>query len=212
MNIFYLDRDPKTCAEMHLDKHVVKMILEYAQLLSTAHRVLDGKVYTAKTAAGRNIDRYLLEDSPLESLLFKASHIKHPSAIWCRANVQNYMWLAELLEWTCVEYTHRYGKVHSVEQSGLMQALKNNFPKNLPIGPFTDPPPAMPDDCKVSGNSLASYHKYYLEKKRPFAKWTNRPMPDWFSNALNSFNEACYILSDTKRNRIVSMSTLLMNP
>ena len=180
MNIFYLDRDPKTCAEMHLDKHVVKMILEYAQLLSTAHRVLDGKVYTAKTAAGRNIDRYLLEDSSLESLLFKASHIKHPSAIWCRANVQNYMWLAELLEWTCVEYTHRYGKVHSVEQSGLMQTLKNNFPRNLPIGPFTEPTPAMPDDCKIMNDSLASYHKYYNEKKTHFARWTKRPAPEWY--------------------------------
>ena len=42
MNIFYLDREPKTCAEMHCDKHVVKMIIEYAQLLSTAHRLLDG--------------------------------------------------------------------------------------------------------------------------------------------------------------------------
>ena len=42
MNIFYLHNDPKICAEMHNDKHCIKMILEYAQLLSTAHRVLDG--------------------------------------------------------------------------------------------------------------------------------------------------------------------------
>jgi hypothetical protein len=210
MNIFYLDENPQTCAQMHLDKHVVKMILEYAQLLSTAHRLLDGELYVEKSKSGRNIDRYALPDPELEKLLFKASHVKHPSAIWCRANVQNYMWLAELLEWTCVEYTHRYGKVHSVERSGLMQALKNNFPRNLPIGPLTAPPPAMPDDCKIAGDSLRSYHKYYLEKKRPFAKWTNRQMPDWFSKALNKFNESCYILSDQKRNRIVSMSTLLM--
>jgi hypothetical protein len=210
MNIFYLHDDPKTCAEMHLDKHVVKMILEYAQLLSTAHRVLDGEVYEEKTKAGRSIKRYALPDDKLEKLLFKASHIKHPSAIWCRANVQNYMWLAELLECLCVEYTHRYGKIHSVQASGLMQELKNNFPYYLPIGPFTEPPPAMPEDCKIPGNSIASYHKYYVEKKRPFAKWTNRPMPDWFADALNSFNEACYILNDIKRARVISMSTLLM--
>ena len=42
MNIFYLDKEVVPCAQMHLDKHCVKMILEYAQLLSTAHRVLDG--------------------------------------------------------------------------------------------------------------------------------------------------------------------------
>ncbi len=210
MNIFYLNEDPRTCAEMHLDKHVVKMILEYAQLLSTAHRVLDGKLYEGKTVSGRSVKRYALPDPKLEQLLFKASHISHPSAIWCRKNVQNYMWLAELLEWTCVEYTHRYGKAHSVYLSGLMQELKNNFPKNLPIGPFTEPTPAMPDDCKIPGNSIASYQKYYVEKKRPFARWTNRPMPDWFANALNSFNEACYIVNDVKRDRVISMSTLLM--
>ena len=46
MNIFYLSDDPQICAEQHCDKHVVKMCIEYAQLLSTAHRVLDGEEYT----------------------------------------------------------------------------------------------------------------------------------------------------------------------
>ena len=48
MNIFYLDRDPKIAAEMHCDKHVVKMILESAQMMRTAHRVLDGDTYADK--------------------------------------------------------------------------------------------------------------------------------------------------------------------
>ena len=55
MNIFYLHKDPKVCAEQHLDKHVVKMLIEYAQLMSTAHRMLDGVMYQGKTKAGRNI-------------------------------------------------------------------------------------------------------------------------------------------------------------
>ena len=53
MNIFYLDKDTKTCAEMHVDKHVVKMIVEYAQLLSTAHRMLDGVKTEARSKTGR---------------------------------------------------------------------------------------------------------------------------------------------------------------
>ena len=61
MNIFYLHKDPKVCAEQHLDKHVVKMLIEYAQLMSTAHRMLDGVMYQGKTKAGRNIKRYRLE-------------------------------------------------------------------------------------------------------------------------------------------------------
>ena len=63
MNIFYLHEDPKTCAEQHLDKHVVKMLIEYAQLMSTAHRMLDGVMYQGKTKAGRNIKRYRLQNT-----------------------------------------------------------------------------------------------------------------------------------------------------
>lgn len=180
MNIFYLNKNPQLCAEQHVDKHVVKMILEYAQLLSTAHRILDGKEYLDKTANGRNIKRWKLDNSQLETILFKASHVNHPSGIWCRKNSSNYMWLAELLEWTCAEYTHRYGKVHSVERSGLMQTLKNHFPNNISDGMFTEPTPAMPDECKVTGDSIQSYHNYYVMKKNGFAKWTKRDVPEWY--------------------------------
>ena len=62
MNIFYLDRDVRKCAQMHLDKHVVKMIIEYAQLMSTAHRYCDGEEYIDKTANGRKIKRWRLND------------------------------------------------------------------------------------------------------------------------------------------------------
>ena len=56
MNIFYLDNDPIKSAELHCDKHVVKMIIEYAQLMSTAHRVLDGELYEDRTANNRRIN------------------------------------------------------------------------------------------------------------------------------------------------------------
>ena len=45
MNIFYLHKKPEISAQLHCDKHVVKMIIEYAQMLSTAHRMLDGRPY-----------------------------------------------------------------------------------------------------------------------------------------------------------------------
>ena len=87
MNIFYLDKDPKKCAEMHCDKHVVKMILEYAQLLSTAHRVLDGNEWADHVG------------------LYKATHKNHPSAIWARESAGNYFWLNKLFQELCKEYT-----------------------------------------------------------------------------------------------------------
>jgi hypothetical protein len=180
MNIFYLHNDQQTCAEYHVDKHCVKMILEYAQLLSTAHRVLDGNVTVGLSDSGRKRTTYVL-DSPLNGILYSATHVNHPSAIWCRLNVQNYMWLAEMLEVLCGEYTYRYGKVHKVERDGLMQLLKNQFPKNLPIGPFTEPTPAMPDHYRVPGDSIQSYKNYYLGDKQRMFKWKNRPTPDFIT-------------------------------
>jgi hypothetical protein len=179
MNIFYLDKNPIRCAEMHVDKHCVKMILEYAQLLSTAHRVLDGVLTTGLSQSGRKQQRYVLNDQR-QQMLYSATHINHPSAIWVRKSDQNYMWLAELLEMLCGEYTYRYGKVHKVERDGLMQFLKNNFPNNIPWDKFTEPTPAMPDDCKVLGDSLASYHKYYINNKSHLANWKNRSKPNWY--------------------------------
>ena len=83
MNIFYLSHNTQECAEMHVDKHVVKMILEYSQLLSTAHRVLDGVEYI-DNSSGRKIKRWKLNWSAFEDTLYKATHINHPSAVWCR--------------------------------------------------------------------------------------------------------------------------------
>jgi hypothetical protein len=156
------------------------MILEYAQLLSTAHRVLDGTVVIGKSKTGRKQTRYVLPDNR-ESVLYSATHISHPSAIWCRKNNSNYMWLAELLEELCSEYTYRYGKTHKVESSGLMQILKNNFPKNITSGEFTEPTPAMPDQYKVPGDSISSYMNYYLGDKTRMFSWKNRNVPSFIA-------------------------------
>ena len=111
MNIFYLDNDPKICAQMHVDKHCIKMILEYAQLLSTAHRILDGTVSIGLGKTGRKQTRYVLPDDR-ESVLYSATHLNHPSAVWCRQSAMNYHWLYTLLVECCKEYTYRYGKIH----------------------------------------------------------------------------------------------------
>ena len=163
---------------MHVDKHCVKMILEYAQLLSTAHRILDGVLDIGITASGRKKKFYRI-DSDLDDILYSATHANHPSAIWVRQSDQNYMWLCELLEELCVEYTYRYGKIHKVEASGLMNTLKNNFPKNIPSGKFTEPTPAMPDEYKVAGDSIKSYYNYYLGAKTRMFSWKNRPTPQF---------------------------------
>ena len=185
MNIFYLDKNPQRCAQMHVDKHCVKMILEYAQLLSTAHRVLDGVLTVGLSQSGRKQQRYILSDER-QQMLYSATHINHPSAVWVRQSSANYMWLAELLEECCKEYTYRYGKIHKVESSGLMQILKNVFPINISDKPFTEPTPAMPDECKVPGDSIQSYHNYYWSNKKHLWSWkgkiNSRERPRWMSD------------------------------
>jgi hypothetical protein len=190
VNIFYLDDNPKVCAEMHCDKHVVKMIIEYAQLMSTAHRVLDGVQETEKRyvhgslpARWRNVKVWNHPDAYMHKGLMKASHVSHPSNIWLRQSKENYNWLLQMWLWLMKEYTHRYGKHHACESR--VEYLMNP-PKNIPIAPFTEPTPAMPDECKILGDSLASYHKYYIDKKVSFAKWTKRETPIWFNEGLQN--------------------------
>ena len=96
MNIFYLDHDVKSCAEQHVDKHVVKMIVEYAQILSTAHRMLDGIEYIGKSKTGRNVRRYKMSNPNLDKVVYQAVHYHHPSVVWARETKKQYMWLYSL--------------------------------------------------------------------------------------------------------------------
>ena len=153
MNIFYLDHDPVSCAKLHCDKHVVKMVLEYAQLLSTAHHV-----------AGS-----------WKEPMYKPTHINHPSAIWARKSENNYKWLYSLFLATCDEYTHRYGKIHKTD-SKLREVLKAVPTSGQ--GGFTQPTQAMPNECKRSC-SIEAYRIYYREHKSGIATYKKRDVPDF---------------------------------
>jgi hypothetical protein len=140
------------------------MVVETAQLLSTAHKVLD-------------------EVPKHEELLYRKTHHNHPCAKWCRENKENYTWLYELLIELCCEYTRRYKRVHKCEASGLLDVLAN-FPQNLEDGEFTEPPQAMPDEFKVEGNSVRAYRRLYRGGKAHLAKWQgklDKPCkPSWY--------------------------------
>ena len=159
MNIFYLDNDPEQCAKYHCDKHCVKMVLEYAQLLSSAHHVLD--------------------HSSLPNL-YKLTHKNHPCAIWTRQSNNNYNWLYTLFHALCKEYTYRYGKIHKTEEK-LLEVLRVP-PMNIPIDYFREPPQAMPDDIKSLTSSIEGYRMYYKTHKRELCVWKNREIPEWFGS------------------------------
>lgn len=172
MNIFYLDNDPNICASYHNDKHVIKMILESAQLLSTAHRVLDGHRYV-EIKNNRRISRWRLEHN--DDILYKATHINHPSNIWVRSSSENYIWLYELLFALCNEYTFRYNKMHKTSE--LLTALKV-LPKHIPSGCMTSVPQAMPEKYH-DNDSVIAYRNYYINEKIQFSKYTKREIPSW---------------------------------
>jgi hypothetical protein len=162
MNIFYLDRDPKIAAQMMCDRHVVKMILESAQMLSTAHRVLDGDEHA------NNVGMY------------KLAHKNHPSTIWTRTANKNYEWLWQHMYGLMKEYTYRYDKHHATER--LIEPLRP-CPKLMMLGDFiefVDPPQCMPDNCK-NEDTVSAYQTYYIQEKSDFAKWKIRETPEWFN-------------------------------
>lgn len=157
MNIFYLDHDPKLAAQYHCDKHVVKMCIEYAQLLSTTVRLL-------------------VPEQCTENYPYKATHVNHPCAVWTRQSYDNFEFLGELLVRLGEEYTTRYGKLH--KSVALMEEL--TAPASFPFKGFTEPPQCMPVEYK-SFDTVESYRTYYMCEKKYFATWKTQP-PYWWTN------------------------------
>ena len=186
MNIFILSLLTKKCAQQHIDAHVRKMIIEYAQLLSTAHRIIDGKEVIELSTSGRKTKRWVLNNE-LDKILYKSTHVNHPCAIWVRESVVNYAWLYSLFVELCKEYTYRFKKIHLTD-SKLRNELKN-FPKNIPLKSFTPFPLAMPDIYKRN-NCTTSYKLFYVKEKQRMANgklmnfWTNRDQPKWIRSLL----------------------------
>jgi hypothetical protein len=155
MNIFFLDENPKLSAQYHVDKHVVKMILETAQLLCSVHHVTD---------------------QVNDQVPYKLSHKNHPCAIWARESLDNYLYLCELGLELCKEYTYRYEKRHKSQE--VIEWCVTNKAQICYKG-LTEPPKAMPDEYKVK-DVVESYRNYYRGAKSGFAVWKNRQVPEWY--------------------------------
>jgi hypothetical protein len=196
MNIFVLNLDPFVAAEMHCDKHVVKMIIEYAQLLSTAHRLHDGTPALAIDAEKRlKPKRFVLlggeslevtEDAKFKwrirnAVCYNATHVNHPSAVWARQNGLNYLWLLRLFTGCLMEYTHRYGRVHATAK---LLPFFAHPPKNMVYGEQTPFAQTMPPEYQVPNDPIAAYQAFYVGSKSRFAKWTNRAIPEFFAAAV----------------------------
>jgi len=172
MNIFVLDPDAATAARMMCDKHVIKMILESCQLLSTAHHVLDGEPVIGK---GKKKEYKTYSNGNMN--ICRCTMINHPCTIWTRESRENYIWLWKHAHALCKEYTRRYGKVHAMEKM-LMDELYDP-PTNITKGKITPFAQAMPEQYKNSDATIA-YRNYYIHEKARFAKWKFTEEPEWF--------------------------------
>ena len=187
MNIFILDKDPVIAAQLQCDKHVVKMIVESAQMLSTAHRMLDGTIQIAPSKSGKRMVKHyrLFDDGHLDETLYKAVHYKHPCTVWTMESDLNYDWHWIHFKALCDEYTYRYGKVHSSER--LLQPLRIR-PKNIPKGKLTPFKLAMKanPECMLE-NAVLSYRAFYQTKQDRFKMvWTKRSKPGWFQEKYSN--------------------------
>ena len=156
MNIFYLDHDPQIASKYHCNKHVVKMILETAQMLSTCHHVY-----------GTDVDG-----------LYKPTHKNHPSSVWVRESKAHYDWTFSLFKNLSKEFKSWRGKDH-MSWTKLANKL-SNAPTNISSDIWLDTPPLCMPDIYKSNDPVTSYRNYYQGDKAYMATWTDRIQPDWW--------------------------------
>ena len=155
MNIFALSGKPREAAKWHVDKHVVKMPLETAQILCIVRRMHG--------------------DSTVP---YRSTHVYHPCFQWAAESVENYVWLCIIGIELCTEYTYRYGKIHKCE--AIIEECLIQVPHKLKNKGRTKFVQAMPSHCKMDSSVLA-YRNYYIQEKSHLAHWRNRGMPYWWS-------------------------------
>lgn len=169
MNLFLLSLDRKQCVRWYADKHIVKMILELAQLLYGVWGVSEHPDWRQMAPEGG----------------YKTTHINHPIAVWMRQSKNNYNFAASYAYPMLEEYTRRYGKIHGCQKH--LYWLITNVPPMLPDEPLTQMPQAMPDEYKVRDrcgtmeDTILAYKAYYIGFKVKNIKitYTNTEWPEW---------------------------------
>lgn len=158
MNIFYVDQNPVLAAQMLCDKHVNKMLIESAQILSTVSHGVTGK-------------------GP-----YKPTHKHHPCVKWCATSREHYHWLMLHALALAAEFEYRYDKTHASKKALFEMVNRGtSIIFNLPNMDWNDPPQCMPDTYKCA-DVVAAYRSYYINEKSGFATWNRgRLAPYWYA-------------------------------
>lgn len=161
MNIFVLDYDIEKCAGYHADQHVVKMILESAQMLCT-----------------------VLNKCGIQAP-YRSTHLHHPCTLWSGDSLDNWRWLQTLALALNEEYKFRFEHQKDHKSALIVRALPDP-----PIGSrgLTEFAQAMPDEFKCPGDTVRAYRRFYIAEKARFATWTKRPVPEWFKSGSRNMD------------------------
>ena len=154
MNIFYFDTDMDLCARYHCDAHVVKMILESAQILCTV---------------------LWINNIPAP---YRPTHQNHPSVLWANQSLANWCWLRDLARVLNQEYKYRFNHSNNHRSYDVIAQLP--LPPIPDLG-LTELPQVMPPEYQHA-SAVEAYRAYFTHRKAHLAKWTKRPIPDWFRN------------------------------
>ncbi len=190
MNIFILHWKQRKAARWHVDKHVVKMLLETCQLLYTAHWAIyypelkkcKSPISLSKAQKKLEVPEYMWTAPECEATKesgYRPCHIHHPCAIWTRKCSGNYLWLAKLGLELAKEFRYRFKKEHSCEKH--IQWLYENLPLTIRMFPRRGFPIAMSDEYKISKDPIVCYRHYYRtsKKEKGLVKYTGRHIPHW---------------------------------
>jgi len=196
MNLFYLDTDHDTNAQYHVDKHVVKMILEAAEMLSMAHIV------------ARSVGFYpdkLPTDEYREAVLYKSTfkdkapedrdipyvgrdaHLNHPSTVWVRSSSENYYWTYCYMH--SLEMERRYRNPNGVPEHKAYMLTRTKLDDvpvvlaRIPMTPFALAMGSMREaypEYINDADPIGSYRRFYMADKSTFASWKYREPPPWW--------------------------------
>lgn len=155
MNIFVLDYNPQKAAEYHCDKHVVKMILELAQILCAVHH------------KNGNTD-----------VPYKLTHKNHPCTIWAGTSRSNYLWLTQLAYHLNEEFKFRFNHEVNHKSYDVIDELPLIELPDIGLTRFAE---AMPEYCKISEDTVENYREYYRKEKAHILKYTNSLFPQWIN-------------------------------
>lgn len=156
MNIFVLDRNIEKCAMYHSDMHVVKMVLESAQMLCT-----------------------VLHENGMNAP-YKPTHRNHPCTLWAGRSLSNWLWLRNLALALNDEYMYRFEKEREHASARVIRGLALPPLEEKGLTVFAQ---AMPEQYRIPGDAVAAYRRYYVAEKAHFAVWTGREVPKWFEDA-----------------------------